>query len=150
MITFHSPDTTMRTFATLIAIPLLLLSSMQLRVSMHRCAGKVVHWTVLGDARPCAHAAPAAEPACPLHGGGGEGQRPGCCSDDVILVESMDPVVKEAPQRMAVPATDWLAQPAITLLPVPEILTSGWTLQRLRPPPLVAADLVVRHRSFLI
>jgi hypothetical protein len=150
MITFHTSDTTMRTFASLIAIPLLLLASMQLRVSMHRCAGKVVHWTVLGDARPCHHAAPAAEPACPLHGGGGDEQRPGCCSDDVILVESLDPVVKEVPQRMAVPAADRLTLPAITPNIVPEVLTSGWKLQRLRPTTLVDADLVVRHRSFLI
>ena len=51
---------------------------------------------------------------------------------------------------MAMPASDWLALPAITPIIVPEVLTSVWALQRLRPPALVAADLVVRHRSFLI
>ncbi|MCB9165358.1 MAG: hypothetical protein H6592_13175 [Flavobacteriales bacterium] len=124
---------------------LMLVSTTSYRLSTHHCGGKLVSWSLVGDAEPCAHATAKCGPlqmVDPIRG---------CCSDEAHIVEGLSMQVVPA-AVLTGPA--FVAPLLATFIPAPAAPElSGHRSAgpaHGKAPPLRGWEIHIRERSILI
>ena len=127
------------------------VSSLNFTLGAHYCMDSLQHFSLLGRAKGCEHAAASSQKVCPVHGvvmNEEEKDDKNCCDDQLMVVNGLDhPSGPE--QAPPVPVF------AALLPPLPPIVHSLEIAAIARPdflhfkPPLIARDLPVLYQSFL-
>lgn len=125
----------MKVFTTVGLVLLLLLSTASFRLNTHHCGGRIIAWSLVGEARPCGNA-PSERPICAKHAAGSMAPK-GCCEDRSVVfpglpVETIVDALLQLPPTVRVLITEDI-QP----LRAPMQPGHGWSLiAHFRPPPL--------------
>lgn len=140
----------MKTLLSVLLAFVLLGSTLPLRVSWHSCGGRVVDWSLRGEAEACDHADLFAAAGCPLHADMPDVRKKKCCADHMVILEGESPVFSKDRQipvpLVATPLPVFLIAPAVA--PASD---HGWSsIAHWHPPPLSGREIVVRSGVFLI